>query len=238
MMILGMMMRFSNALQTKNSKDGGDANKFQVMSQAAMLFYKGARYYESKNYLMATKLFKEAAKEGFVGAQFFLSDCYYHGHGVKENIKQAFYWTKKAAEQGDEISQMNLGHMYEMGEGVPENLKLAAHWYKRAAKQGFAHAQRYLGELYEYGKGVRLSSRKALSWYRKAALADNEYAQYSLGSAYYFGIDGILKRNENQARFWYQKVKNNKNASQETKNIAEAMLHNLKDGSDAVGKKK
>ncbi|MDR3366294.1 MAG: sel1 repeat family protein, partial [Prevotellaceae bacterium] len=131
----------------KNADDA--ANKFQVASQAVRLFYKGAKHYENKNYDKATKLFKQAAKEGCAGAQFFLGTCYYHGYGVKENVKQAFFWTKKAAEQGDEISQMNLGNMYEMGEGVPENPRLAAHWYKRAAKQGLAHAQRYLGELYE-----------------------------------------------------------------------------------------
>lgn len=233
-MLLGMVMRFSNALQVKNSN--GEASKFRVAPQAAKLFYKGASCYEKKNYVMATKLFKQAAKEGFVGAQFFLGNCYYHGHGVKENIKQAFYWTKKAAEQGDEISQMNLGSMYEMGEGVPENPRLAAHWYKRAAKQGLAHAQQYLGEFYEYGKGVKLSNRRALSWYRKAAMSNNEYAQYTLGSAYNFGIDGVLKKNEGIARAWYEKVKNNANASKSTKNIAETMLQNLKAaGDDVIG---
>jgi TPR repeat protein len=231
-----MVMRFSNALQMKNV-DGAE-QKFQVTPQAAKLFYKGAKHYENKDYEVATKLFKQAANEGFVGAQFFLGNCYYHGHGVKENVKQAFYWTKKAAEQGDEISQMHLGSMYELGEGVPENPRLAAHWYKRAAKQGFAHAQRYLGEFYEYGKGVMISSRRALSWYRKAAQADNEYAQYALGSAYNFGIEGILKKSDNMARTWYEKVKYNKNAGQEIKDAAEFMLQSLPEVENAPAKKK
>ncbi|MDR0711658.1 MAG: sel1 repeat family protein [Prevotellaceae bacterium] len=222
----------------KNSS--GDANKFQAIPKAGELFYKGINHYENKNYTMATKFFKQAAKEGCVGAQFFLSNCYYHGYGVKENFKQAFYWTKKAAEQGDEISQMNLGSMYEMGEGVPKNSRLAAYWYKRAAKQGFAYAQRYLGEFYEYGKGVKISSRRALSWYRKAALADNEYAQYFLGSAYNFGIEGILKRDENMACFWYEKVKNNANVNKGIRDVADAMLQNLKSisATSVSGKKK
>lgn len=66
---------------------------------------------------------KLRAEQGDVIAQFGLGAMYYHGTGVPQDYKQAFYWYEKAANQGNSDAQCALGMLYSDGEGVPRDKK-------------------------------------------------------------------------------------------------------------------
>ena len=62
-----------------------------------------------ENKAKAAKLFREAAEQGHVSAQFNLGVMYETGQGVPEDKAEAIKWIRKAAEQGDEDAKTWLG---------------------------------------------------------------------------------------------------------------------------------
>ena len=45
-------------------------------------YEKGKKYFDEKNYIIATNYFQQGAEEGDANAQYFLVLCYFHGWGV------------------------------------------------------------------------------------------------------------------------------------------------------------
>ena len=71
--------------------------------------HKEASEVEKKNKAKAAKLFRKAAEQGHVSAQFNLGVMYETGEGVPEDKAEATKWIRKAAEQGDEDAKAWLG---------------------------------------------------------------------------------------------------------------------------------
>lgn len=83
-----------------------------------------------------------AGELGHVEAQFNLARCYYNGHGVTQDFKQAVEWFLKATEQGDADAQFQLGQICVKGRrGVKPDRSKAVEWLTKAAKQGHVGAQ-------------------------------------------------------------------------------------------------
>jgi uncharacterized protein len=59
------------------------------------------------------ELYEQAAKQGLPKAQSLVAAGYYHGLGVKRDLKKAVQWYKTGAASGDPNAQYNLGAMYE-----------------------------------------------------------------------------------------------------------------------------
>ena len=95
------------------------------------------------DYKEALKWFKLAAKQNYPYAQFYLSEIYNSGLGVKKDLNQAFKWIKLAAEGGLPFAQNNLAYCYENGLGVDKNLEKAKSFYQISFKNG--HKEAYLG---------------------------------------------------------------------------------------------
>ena len=108
----------------------------------------------SQNAEKSVALYRQAADEGNLYAQFNRGVSYDTGNGTPQNYRQAVKWYQRAAEQGASFAQFNLAIMYEQGRGAHKSYKKAAHWYNKAAKQGYREAQNNLGYLYESGQGV------------------------------------------------------------------------------------
>lgn len=122
----------------------------------------------------------EKAQSGDAYAQYKLGDCYYHGHGVTKDYKEAVKWYRKAAEQGNVDAQNDLGFCYYHGQGVTKDCNEAVKWFRKAAEQGDAYAQHILADCYENGIGVTKDINQAVEWYRKAARQGNTSAQNNL----------------------------------------------------------
>ncbi len=79
-----------------------------------------------------------------------LGSSYYEGKIIKQDYKEAFYWSLKAAKYGigmDE-SQCLVGRMYELGQGVDRDYTKAIDWYLKAAAQDNILANARLSELF------------------------------------------------------------------------------------------
>ena len=130
----------------------------------------------------AERLWREAADNGFVRAQFNFGVIFENGHGVERNDAEAFAWYLSAANKGFASAQCNLSAMLKAGRGVDraDDVK-AVSWFEKAAKQGFAEAQCNLAIMYEQGRGVERSEEEAIRWYELAASQDSAEALYCLG---------------------------------------------------------
>ena len=114
---------------------------------AKELFKEGKRRYKNKDYADAAKLFRDAAEQGHVEAQFYFGECCFSGHGVPKDYAEAFKWYRKAAEQGHAEAQYALGGCYYLGKGVTKDHKQAVYWLRKSAAQGNADAQKLLTQI-------------------------------------------------------------------------------------------
>lgn len=114
----------------------------EATSSSASLLQSGASAYEQKNYLLALKIFTEAAEQGHAVAQNNLGLMYDNGEGVPKDASQAVMWYRKAAEQGYALAQYNLGVRYAKGEGVPKDYVQAAKWFYLAKANGNVNAEK------------------------------------------------------------------------------------------------
>ena len=70
--------------------------------------------------------FQKAAKQGDAEAQLHLGSMYENGHGVQEDLAQAFQWYLKAAKQGNAVAQCLLAMMLEESDGDSQDVATAA----------------------------------------------------------------------------------------------------------------
>ena len=166
---------------------------------AEELYAKAKEAYNKKEYVTAFKLFKEAAEDSLVDAQYNLGAMYEKGQGITQNYEEAVKWYRKAAEQGNAKAQHNLGVMYDNGQGVSKDYSEAVKWFRKAAAQGLAGAQYGLGLKYNNGQGVTQDYSEAVKWYRKAAEQDYAAALYGLGNMYVQGL-GVAQDYEEAAK--------------------------------------
>ena len=110
-------------------------------------------------------LFRLAATQGHVRAQYNLGQSYLQGVGIEKDEIESVRWFRRAADRGFYRAQYRLGQAYRKGLGVPVNLKTALKWYWDAAHQGDAPAYYRLGRAYEYGEGVKKELVEALRWF-------------------------------------------------------------------------
>jgi len=73
------------------------------------------KYTINKDWAKAVPLFKEAARQGNMGAQYALGEHYEDGKGVTQNRKIAIDWYKKAAKQGHAIAREALESLAKQG---------------------------------------------------------------------------------------------------------------------------
>jgi TPR repeat protein len=138
-------------------------------SDAPTEYKKGQAAYKRRDYAEAARRFRNAARQGYLRAQFRLGAMYAKGRGVPLDYAEALKWYRKAAEGGYVYAQANLGYMYARGRGVPRSAAEAARWYRKAARQGYAWAQRNLGHMYYKGRGVPRDYVRAHLWFNLAA---------------------------------------------------------------------
>jgi len=124
----------------------------------------------------------------------------------------------------DEYREMPVEKLQELaGRGNPEaqiiygfylekkgNYSEALRWIQRSAEQGLSFAQFHLGNYYMDGyEGLTQSEKEAERWYKKSAEQEFLQAQIALGKYYRRNGD------TSAALSWFEKAKENRNASQE-----------------------
>ncbi|RIA93931.1 hypothetical protein C1645_803805 [Glomus cerebriforme] len=99
---------------------------------------------QKKDKMAALTLFKEAADEGVVDAQYRYACALLDKNlksKLKVNPKDAVKYIQLAAENGSCPAQFQIGEAYSKGRlGYKQNLKMAELWYQRAALHNDKHA--------------------------------------------------------------------------------------------------
>ncbi|MCL2589292.1 MAG: sel1 repeat family protein [Betaproteobacteria bacterium] len=171
---------------------------------------KDTKWYEEESakwFQMATEVFRQAAEQGDMKAQFELGGIYCWFMGGRENEEKGLQWFQKAAEQGLVDAQHELGYMYSTGWCVADqDIIEALKWYTRAAEQGHLLAQTFLAKT--YAGCDRLIEpphyAEALKWYLKIAELGDTSAQHNIGVIHAKG-QGVAQ-NLTEAQKWLRKA--------------------------------
>ena len=181
-------------LPIRASQQGRNKSEQEKLSERESLYLEGKRWLSGENgqadSRKAFALFRQAANQGFIKAQYQMSICYDEGIGVRRDVTEAARWLEMAAYGGDPAAQSEIGYCYEIGQGVPRNIREAVRWYAIASEQGNAQAKNNLAYCYQKGRGVTKDVKEAIRLYTEAAEAGDASAQYNLGYCYWYG-EGI-----------------------------------------------
>lgn len=120
-----------------------------------------------KNPEQAVRWYKQAANEGDIDAQLFLSAAYLYGLGVKKNTDLASHYYIDAAKSGNSLAQFALAENF-LDSRHSSNNKLGLIWLNKSATNGNPQAQTKLAELYIEGKSVTQDLNKASDLLDKA----------------------------------------------------------------------
>ena len=134
-MFRALVLATALALASVGTATAQDAGRSNIDS--------GVAAYDRGEYTEAVRLWRMAADQGNLLAQYNLGVMYLVGRGVPQNDAEAVRWYRMAADQGFTLAQRNLGFMYENGRGVPQNYAEAYKWYTLSAAQGNAVAVTY-----------------------------------------------------------------------------------------------
>lgn len=108
---------------------------------------------------------KKGAHAGNPHSESYLGFAYYHGHGIKKNLKKSIYWLEKAASQHNYPSEYFLAYLHQHGKGgFSQNVHAAIPLYEAAAHDGSFSAAQALSEIYKNGKGALHNKELADYW--------------------------------------------------------------------------
>jgi TPR repeat protein len=152
----------------------------------------------------AVILFRSAAEQGNVAAQYALGVAHLTGLGVQKDPAEAVKWLEMSANRGHPDALFKMASLYAQGSGVPQDEKKSAELALASAERGHAEAQYNVATLYASGRGVEKNMAEAAKWFQKAAQKGHPTAQSNLGVLYATG-NGV-ERNPEEAQKWWQRA--------------------------------
>ena len=125
----------------------------------------GIAAYNGRDFVVALREFREAAKHDDVQALNYLGIMYAEGLGTPRDDKRAADMFYIAQTLGYPEAMANLARMYAEGRGVRQDNKAAVSSYRAAAKAGFKPAIIRMAEIYEKGElGEAPNAALAREW--------------------------------------------------------------------------
>ncbi len=99
------------------------------------------------DFVLAVRMFTEAAEAGSAQAAFNLGELYRAGRGVPQDYRRAAEWFQRAAGAGFAPARFHLAVLAFNGVGVSRDRERARELIEQAAAQGLPQARRALAEL-------------------------------------------------------------------------------------------
>ena len=75
-------------------------NGYKIAQMKLAHFYREGNNLVNKNYKKALYWYFKAASQKHPAAQYYVGYCYYHGYGIKKDIKKASYWMYLSSKNG------------------------------------------------------------------------------------------------------------------------------------------
>jgi TPR repeat protein len=213
----------------EDAADAGNAKAMYNLAKHFVLGYYPTDWQENE----AKKWYEKAAFLGNADAMYELGYHYFNDYSsniFKRDAAIAKEWFEKAAEAGNVKAMFWLGSIYEINNNsIKANFKTAISWFEKAADLGDYNSMAELGSIYKKDHNdIKANPEKVIYWYEKAAsinssLGTLELARVYEGSSTYRDQDGVLKNYE-KARYLYEKLFHDKNASNYTRGNASAAI--------------
>lgn len=173
-------------------------NKATAKNYALAYLNLGLFYYETKEYILAIKLFTTLANEqNHAEAHYNLGVMYDNAIGTERNIDKAIHHFTIAADQGCSDAQNMLGTIY----CLKQDFKNSLHYIQLAANQYDKIGLYNLGRLYYDGEIVEKNINMALAYNQASANQGCDEAQHFFGYLYYEGKD--IPQDMKTSFHWY-----------------------------------
>lgn len=193
-------------LMDESSSDTSTARYAQCL--LGMFYYLGLGV--EKDFEIAAKWLKEAAKNGVDLALYKLCICHSAGHGVAKDELKSFEYCLQAAENGFAEAQRRMGWFYQsqldkgtLTAGFGQQM---LQWFQAAAEQGFAKAQFDLANCYrkiatrkevfeQFSNEAleRTAAENCIAWYTSASEKGHLQALNNLATCYLHGLGSPVK---------------------------------------------
>ena len=151
----------------------------------ANLLYRSAMV--PSDYEEAFKYAEDAAKAGWLDAEFLLAQMYRDGTGVERDVLKAEELLISAGEKGHPRAITVLADMYMEGKYLSRNPERAFYWYMKSAQSGNLKSQYQVAMMLSEGKGCEKDPEAAKDWYAR-------YASNSLNDFRRSAIDSLRNR--------------------------------------------
>lgn len=158
----------------------------------------------NKDYKMALKEFRIAAKQGSGLAYYEIGNIYERGLGVSIDNKKALENFSKSKKMNYPKAINKLGEFYFNGGLLGKNHDEAFRLFKLASEMGEINSQRALGQCYKFGYGVAVDYELSYLWFKRAYDNGDLLSGASLG---YLLDNGLgMEKNLEKAFFYYTKA--------------------------------
>lgn len=105
--------------------------------QLADRYYQGVDNVAFENFDRAAYWYAEAANQGDLESQRMMGTLYREGHGVDQDLAEAYTWYRRAAEQGDPVGQYWTGVALAEWDNAVETDRVAAFTWLELASQSY-----------------------------------------------------------------------------------------------------
>ncbi|MBQ6064463.1 MAG: SEL1-like repeat protein [Prevotella sp.] len=196
------------------------ANKQDVASQYELALH----YLNNQQADKAVTWFKQAVKQGEVGATYYYGYLMFNGQGMVQDKKGGIKLLQNAADKDFTMAYYQLGRIYYEGDGIDQDYSKAVGYLRTAAHRNIFKAKWLLGLCYLNGNGVKQDYYFATQLLADAApshqkeliqlLNDDHngtYTQYLQGLKKYY-----VDKDYESAISYFKKVDKAKNAAGKT----------------------
>ena len=175
----------------------------------------------NKSFHKAAELFEQAARQGYVPAQYSLAVMLFKGEISRhQSFQKTLYWFEEVARQGYALAPYELALIYSKSKEADQEPQEIFYWMKRSARRDYVLAQHELALMYKKGVGTKQNSKKAYQWFKKAAEQGHVPAQYELALMYEEGRRGLffkLAKDLSQTYYWLMEASKQKYAPAQDK---------------------
>ncbi|HHQ4672593.1 TPA: tetratricopeptide repeat protein, partial [Aeromonas veronii] len=136
------------------------------------------------DFLKAIEIYEIAALRGHPQSNLKLGMCFFHGHGVTQNINKAIKYFWKAGNSGCVLSYFTLGWIYDEGVLIPKDDDKAEYCYTKSAENGNGNAQYNLSQLclkISEKTAKKSYEKKSIEWLELAVKNGHPLAQLKMG---------------------------------------------------------
>jgi TPR repeat protein len=167
------------------------------------LYRRGVEYEKGGEHNHAFIVYKTAAEQGYLRAQYKLGQCYLHGQGTEGNEKEGIAWLKKALDRGLGIAGFCLGNYFT--HALLPDYHEALKYFQRSVDLGCQHSMHNLAYVQEkLGKAGQTSETAAVQGAAERAERGDSSACFEMATRCLEGVG--VQQSATEAFRWFREA--------------------------------